>query len=1435
MDLTNGAIFPGSPTASPASATSTAVPNSLGGQSHVSWNPDSIDVTVNPNKMRKSHSTTTTRTPVRSSSFRNDIATSENVISYSTTTEREQLHQESALYEAIDKEVKEAVLASSDYKKWADLKSEFVRSTTALPTIPTITTTRRSTTTTTTRRPRPVTTRAPRTRPTRPPTKPTPAPTSPPEPDIVTISLPGLRWYSVTPAAYPSSTTARPRGDYDSALPVSDNDELEIQHEMNHFHNFPMVASSTKRVPREYTHEIKDHGTGGSSYQKVHLSEGKMADYLDTFKQASKKPDYLDTFGMQNPYASTTAPPFVPLSSTEGSVVSTTEPPIVFTLSPELQDKIPDGYELIPVEQLTNEYEVVPWDQVQNLLDVNVVYPQDVSDIKVDDGLLGTSGSHGGGLTSPPPGGINVQTGPSLPPFTNALADRPSEPYKIPDYHTDRANGVGTEEFLYRPPPISPDLPTLFYESLDNYKPPSPKPKIHYDPVGSHLSKPVPTPYDAHLVNTPAKPVHGMNQYDPRRLKLADTNVIHFGSDFNPTTLKSHNINGYRISTPPTKPPYLKNIFNIFHTTTTHGPPPYHPSTVKPTPTPIPYSSTTTAGKIYSSLSPYSKVKYSTPKPTTVKSLHHPTSPPGYHLHTKLPGLASPTPTPLPVVKLASYAPPSIVSTSAAPPPHPPVPPYTKPTRRAGSVKDLSLPLIHYGPTSPAPVVVPHPTTAYKTLDPVAHHHHHAATTPAPPVVHHSPAPHPHKPDHHFDHLAGIQKAHIYTTPKPVFKADIHFKPHKDPHHGHHLDDAHYKYLQPLGHGHPHEKPVPHHHPHPHPPPHHPEPHVHHQPHHGVHGVHGIHQPHGQQISKLPPKKNGHFPYVPTHYGYHPSNYGSGLGHPPQYPPPGQPPPYPPPYAKHLSKYYNQTDSKENEKGEDDDGIDDGIQGRLEEQTRTSIQIDNIDQLRDALKKAGVGPGSSKRVYLVKEEDGETHVQISVPIKELFEGGSLEERKSEALAVTSTTTEEPTTSSPSPSSPSSIASTTTAKPSVTSAGVNLPPGAGGNFNFMEAFLMFNQMQKNLVPGQILTSGEDGLKVSNILISKEDDTERSSAAKGKGSGGLQMELKKLPLFDLHDLTRGGNTRARVSPGTQDPLQGLDGNSVSKEDEEMMKRRKKLFLDNLRRKPTKKPNVPSKLDFKNKDKLPEILRAVPTNRIFVPGAGLRFAGGQNPAENKDPEKPPEQQKVMVILPQTAATTPRPRTTTPFPVPSTTTESEESKILATLTNTLNGLVSSVKGLNSTMMLAMVDKANEIKQKEDPADQIKSLQIEIARLNTMVQDMRKQKQSEDLMKLFLNSQQNLNLAAALPTPDLNTAASTTESTAFNWFTSEPTRRPKTTTTTTSIPITTRTSEAPQQVIFSNTPEPEQNIDPGLIFKEVRVFFQIAIYFSNFLIQLTG
>ena len=61
------------------------------------------------------------------------------------------------------------------------------------------------------------------------------------------------------------------------------------------------------------------------------------------------------------------------ISGSSGTERMATEgPPIIMTLPPHLQEGIPDGYELVPVDRITDEYEIVPWKQVKTLLNITI-------------------------------------------------------------------------------------------------------------------------------------------------------------------------------------------------------------------------------------------------------------------------------------------------------------------------------------------------------------------------------------------------------------------------------------------------------------------------------------------------------------------------------------------------------------------------------------------------------------------------------------------------------------------------------------------------------------------------------------------------------------------------------------------------------------------------------------------------------------------------------------------------------------------------------------------------------------------------------------------------------------------------------------------------------------------------------------------------------
>ena len=136
--------------------------------------------------------------------------------------------------------------------------------------------------------------------------------------------------------------------------------DLDIQHDMEYF---PKVSSSTKRVPREYMTNTEKHGhsmeiqTLGSS-PKPTYSPMPTQTYAPPNKNydkpihADRTPAYLESF--------------VPLSSTP-KPVKVDESAILLGLTPQVQNKIPDGYELVPLDKLTDEYEIVPWNEVQKV------------------------------------------------------------------------------------------------------------------------------------------------------------------------------------------------------------------------------------------------------------------------------------------------------------------------------------------------------------------------------------------------------------------------------------------------------------------------------------------------------------------------------------------------------------------------------------------------------------------------------------------------------------------------------------------------------------------------------------------------------------------------------------------------------------------------------------------------------------------------------------------------------------------------------------------------------------------------------------------------------------------------------------------------------------------------------------------------------------
>ena len=167
----------------------------------------------------------------------------------------------------------------------------------------------------------------------------------------------------------------------------------------------------------------------------------------------------------------------------------------------------------------------------------------------------------------------------------------------------------------------------------------------------------------------------------------------------------------------------------------------------------------------------------------------------------------------------------------------------------------------------------------------------------------------------------------------------------------------------------------------------------------------------------------------------------------------------------------------------------------------------------------------------------------------------------------------------------------------------------------------------------------------------------------------------------------------------------------------------------------------------------------------------------------------------------------------------------MLDKLRATLDGLVNSVQGLNNTMVSTMAKKQKEI-QEEPDNQQIRSLQIEIATLTQMVQDMRVQKQAKDndfseflqQAKKMLEQKQRLEnfVTPSPPTPkSTQKMGPKTTTTPYNWFTSQPTT--KKTTRTTTVRTTSTIPPAELQTFASMNfgqlgLDDQTNVDSGLV-----------------------
>ena len=147
-------------------------------------------------------------------------------------------------------------------------------------------------------------------------------------------------------------------------------------------------------------------------------------------------------------------------------------------------------------------------------------------------------------------------------------AEKPLVDYNVPIIKKHDLEMIKT---WYNPPPISPDLPTLFYDDTGAIKH-MPKPK--HLPVPKHAGGGTTSPKfhtsGIKIQQPSANSVKGLStstSYDPRKNHYKNTgiNMIHFGTDFSSSHKSSKNINGYHVSTlaPPTitqPPPHVNRL-----------------------------------------------------------------------------------------------------------------------------------------------------------------------------------------------------------------------------------------------------------------------------------------------------------------------------------------------------------------------------------------------------------------------------------------------------------------------------------------------------------------------------------------------------------------------------------------------------------------------------------------------------------------------------------------------------------------------------------------------------------------------------------------------------------------------------------------------------------------------------------------------------------
>ena len=409
------------------------------------------------------------------------------------------------------------------------------------------------------------------------------------------------------------------------------------------------------------------------------------------------------------------------------------------------QPPLPPGYELIPVDQLTEEHEVVPWEELPHLMrehnmSINTIPlgPFHHSTPAPPVTVFSSKPRYPTPKTTPSPSYTTsspVYT--SKKPFT-VFSPIPTklQTYTVKPRHSQHAPGPAKVPMApYIPPPVSPEMSqSLYYGQVT--------PKHHHHPGTASTSKSRP------------KSIHFGTHFGPKTVKsstVSPNDIVSNTFRYNPTTvpnpnydhtpsLSGHTAQQAHVSS--TAAPALPTLGRYspfpahFKTTSTphfestkspvhhHGHPAYKQISSSPKYPPVQhYSTTTTRPKFYQSTTP----KYFPTSILTTALLQHSTTRAPYQPPTSTIKYFAPQPTPVP-----SYSPPPMPK--YLPPPNQQHPTYFDVAKPVGPVPPPSpRPQIIPDPPSPTshPKVPPQPIFHVESV-PVVHNIQHFSNSPLP-------------------------------------------------------------------------------------------------------------------------------------------------------------------------------------------------------------------------------------------------------------------------------------------------------------------------------------------------------------------------------------------------------------------------------------------------------------------------------------------------------------------------------------------------------------------------------------------------------------------------------------------------------------------------------------------------------------------------------